>query len=116
MDGGGPLPRPEVGLSGGAAAVRARGAAAAVPGGVPDRGVADVVRVPAGSELPGDQLRGGLRAGGMAVGVPGGDAAAAAEAAAESPGDGASGGATGGYVNRKRADEPGPQTVWLGLQ
>jgi hypothetical protein len=22
----------------------------------------------------------------------------------------------GGYVNRKRADEPGPQTVWLGLQ
>ena len=22
----------------------------------------------------------------------------------------------GGYVNRKRGDEPGPQTVWLGLQ
>jgi hypothetical protein len=22
----------------------------------------------------------------------------------------------GGYINRKRADEPGPQTVWLGLQ
>ena len=22
----------------------------------------------------------------------------------------------GGYVNRKRSDEPGPQTVWLGLQ
>ena len=22
----------------------------------------------------------------------------------------------GGYVNRKRPDEPGPQTVWLGLQ
>lgn len=22
----------------------------------------------------------------------------------------------GGYVNRKRDDEPGPQTVWLGLQ
>ena len=22
----------------------------------------------------------------------------------------------GGYVNRKRTDEPGPQTVWLGLQ
>jgi hypothetical protein len=22
----------------------------------------------------------------------------------------------GGYVNRKREDEPGPQTVWLGLQ
>jgi len=22
----------------------------------------------------------------------------------------------GGYVNRKRADDPGPQTVWLGLQ
>src|SRR5579859_7176640 len=22
----------------------------------------------------------------------------------------------GGYVNRKRADEPGPQTVWRGLQ
>ena len=22
----------------------------------------------------------------------------------------------GGYVNRKRRDEPGPQTVWLGLQ
>ena len=22
----------------------------------------------------------------------------------------------GGYVNRKRKDEPGPQTVWLGLQ
>jgi len=22
----------------------------------------------------------------------------------------------GGYVNRKRNDEPGPQTVWLGLQ
>ena len=22
----------------------------------------------------------------------------------------------GGYVNRKREDEPGPQTLWLGLQ
>jgi hypothetical protein len=22
----------------------------------------------------------------------------------------------GGYVNRKRDDEPGPQTLWLGLQ
>ena len=22
----------------------------------------------------------------------------------------------GGYVNKKRKDEPGPQTVWLGLQ
>ena len=22
----------------------------------------------------------------------------------------------GGYVNRSRKDEPGPQTVWLGLQ
>jgi hypothetical protein len=22
----------------------------------------------------------------------------------------------GGYINRKRKDEPGPQTVWLGLQ
>jgi len=22
----------------------------------------------------------------------------------------------GGYINRKRPDEPGPQTVWLGLQ
>ena len=22
----------------------------------------------------------------------------------------------GGYVNRKRSDEPGPQTIWLGLQ
>ena len=22
----------------------------------------------------------------------------------------------GGYINRKREDEPGPQTVWLGLQ
>jgi len=22
----------------------------------------------------------------------------------------------GGYVNRKRPDPPGPQTVWLGLQ
>ncbi|MBW3596046.1 MAG: hypothetical protein KY475_02085 [Planctomycetes bacterium] len=22
----------------------------------------------------------------------------------------------GGYINRKRNDEPGPQTVWLGLQ
>ena len=24
--------------------------------------------------------------------------------------------ALGGYINRKREDEPGPQTVWLGLQ
>jgi hypothetical protein len=22
----------------------------------------------------------------------------------------------GGYVNRKRADPPGPQTIWIGLQ
>jgi hypothetical protein len=22
----------------------------------------------------------------------------------------------GGYINRKREDEPGPQTLWLGLQ
>ena len=22
----------------------------------------------------------------------------------------------GGYINRKRTDEPGPQTIWLGLQ
>ena len=25
-------------------------------------------------------------------------------------------GQLGGYVNRKRPDEPGPQTIWLGLQ
>src|SRR3954447_25501944 len=95
MDDRDPDPRAEVGLPGGAAAVRARGPPAAVPGGVPDRGLADVVRVPAGPELSGDRLRGGVRSGGMAVGVSGGEAAEAAEAPAEAPGDGPAGGATG---------------------
>src|SRR5512135_204478 len=95
LDGGGLLPGVEVGLPGGTAAVRAGGPSAPLLGGLPDRDVADVVRLSAGPELPGDQLRGGVRVGGMAVGVPGGAAREAAQRTAEAPGDGSDGGPTG---------------------
>ena len=90
---------------------------AAVPGGLPDRGLAGAVPLPAGPELPGDQLRGGVRAGGVEVGVP--------WWCGEQPPPKVAPklqemirlvAQLGGYVNRKREDEPGPQTVWLGLQ
>src|SRR5689334_9740040 len=82
------LPHAQVGLPRGGAAVRAARPPAAVPGGVPDRGLADAVRVPAGPGLPGHRLRGGLRAGGMEGGVPGGVSPGAAAPAAAAGGDG----------------------------
>src|SRR5207245_1378435 len=89
------LPGAEIGLPGGATAVRAHGPAAEVPGGLLDRGLADVVRLPPRPERTGDQLRGGLRARGMEVGAPGGAEGAGAEGPADPSGDGADGGATG---------------------
>src|SRR5689334_207596 len=83
-------------MPGGGSAVRGPGATAALPGGLPDRGLAGVVPLPVGAELPGDDLRGGVRAGGVEGGVRGGAPGAAADSGAEAPGDDPAGGATGG--------------------
>ncbi|MDB5313973.1 MAG: transposase [Gemmataceae bacterium] len=77
-----PVPDAGVGLPGRGAPVPNGEAGRRLSGGLPDRGVADVVRPPAGSELPGPGLRGRVRAGGMEIGL---DGRASGATAAEAP-------------------------------
>src|SRR4051812_24256621 len=65
------VPHLEVGLSHRATAFRARRSGVAVFGVVPDRGLADVVRMSPGARVSGPELRGNLRALGMEGGVGG---------------------------------------------
>ncbi len=79
MDGGSAVPDPEIGLPRGGSSFRAVGAVDGLRGGVPDRGLANLVRLPDGPQWPGDGLRGDLRSGGMEIGV--GDGASPGAAA-----------------------------------
>ena len=60
----------EVRVPRGSAEIRDCGAFSALSGDLPDRDLADFICLPAGTGIPGHQLRSGLRTGGMATSVP----------------------------------------------
>jgi hypothetical protein len=106
----------EIRLSRGGASVRRSGSFPAVSGDLPDRDVADLIRLPAGTEFPDISCE--------AVFEPAEWQSVYQIVKRDPPPKQPPTlremvrlvAQLGGYVNRKREDEPGPQTVWLGLQ
>src|SRR4051812_4116962 len=114
MDDRDPLQDAEIGLSRGGATVPTYRPPAPLPGGVLDRDVADVVRVPPGSQLPGDELRSGVRSVGVAAGLPDRAQATAPRTAADPPRDGPHGGATGRLREPEAQGRAGPANGMAG--
>src|ERR1700722_19889793 len=85
----------ENGLPGRTTSLRTRRAFPAVSGDLPDRNLANFIRLPAGSRTPRQQLQRRLRSCGMAVGLLDRGRQAASREAADAAANGAPGGPTG---------------------